>query len=99
MAILEGDAAREFVEKARERDRIYAEESLRRKKIEAQHSGKEQFDYDKIASLVCVDKYVSGATLEERRANLEYNYYVTKSDTMTIQDFVKHIELINQWAE
>jgi pyruvate/2-oxoglutarate dehydrogenase complex dihydrolipoamide dehydrogenase (E3) component len=99
MAILEGDAAKEFVEQARERERVFAEESLRRKKIEAQHSGKEPFDYDKIASLVYVDKYMSGATLEERKANLEYDYYVTKSNMTTIQEFVKHIEIINQWAE
>jgi hypothetical protein len=99
MAVLEGETARQFTENLRREEERRAIQILAQRKLEALENGKEQFDYDKISSLIYVDRYVSGATLEERKANLEYNYYVVKSDIMTIQEFIKHIELINQWAE
>ncbi len=99
MTILEGDAAKEFTEYARERNRLRAEEELKQEKIEALKVGKENFNYEKLISLVDISTFANGETPEQQKANLEYIYYVRKASLKSIEEFANDINEINQWAE
>jgi hypothetical protein len=99
MAILEGDAAKEFTEKIRLRNIQLAEESLKEEKRKAAQTGKEAFDYQKLKSFVDPDYYADAETLEKRIERLEYKYYVGNSEIMTIKEFADHIIEIYKWKE
>ncbi len=99
MESLKGEAAKEFVRNARERDRIFAEENLRQKKLEAVHSGKEPFDYEKLKSFVDPDYYADAGTPEKRIERLEYKYYVSNSRVMSLKEFADHIIEVYKWKE
>ncbi len=99
MTIVEGEAAKEFVDNLMERNRIFAEESLRQKKLEAVHSGKEPFDYEKLKSFVDPDYYAGASTPEKRIERLEYKYYVGSSEIMNLKEFADHIIEIYKWKE
>jgi hypothetical protein len=99
MAILEGDAARKFTESLRQEQEIQAAEMLAQRKSEALENAKEPFDYGKLILLVDTSTYASGATLEDRKRNLEYSYYVEKVSLKSIEEFADYISKINEWAE
>ncbi len=99
MAILEGEAARKFIENSRQEQQKRVFEILALRKLEALKNAKELFNYGKLISLVDVSTYASGATLEDRKANLEYSYYVEQVNLKTIEEFANYINTINQWAE
>jgi hypothetical protein len=99
MATLSGEAAKEFTEKIRLRNQLIAEESLRQKKIEALHTKKEVFDYEKLRQLVDPDYYADASTPERRLERLEYKYYVDNADLKTLQEFADHIIEVYRWKE
>ncbi len=99
MAILEGNAAKEFTETTLQRNILLMEESLKQKKLEAFDTGKETFDYEKLKSFVDPDYYADAATPEKRIERLEYKYYVGNSEIMTLKEFADHIIEIYKWKE
>jgi hypothetical protein len=99
MAILQGEAARKFVEDLRLEQQKRVVKILAQRKREALESEKELFNYEKLISLVDISTYASGAILEDRKANLEYGYYVEKVSLKNIEEFANYISRINEWAE
>jgi hypothetical protein len=99
MSILNDEDSKALFELTRQKNKLQKKIWLQEAKEEALNIGKELFNYEKLISLVDTSTYVSGNTLEERKENLEYSYYVSKFKLKSIEEFVSHIEEINKWAE
>ena len=71
-------------------------EALARAKADAAARGKEPFDLDRLAALTALDA-LGRATPEERRASLEYDYYVRAKDALTLADFAAQLDERGRW--
>jgi hypothetical protein len=99
MAILEGEAAKQFTENLRREEERRAIRILAQRKLEALDSGKELFDYEKLKFFVDPSYYSGAENITDQIKNLEYAYYVEQTNTKKIQDFANHIIEIYKWKE
>ncbi len=99
MIILNDEKSKALFKSTRQKNELQKKNWLHEAKEEAMNTGKEPFDYEKIISLVDISTYVSGETPEQRKANLEYIYYVRKASLKSIEEFLNDINESNQWAE
>jgi hypothetical protein len=94
---LKGKDAEAFLDALDRRDREAMKDSLAKAKAEAAAKGKEPFDLEKLERLCDTSNEGRQDPIDERRAQLEYKYYVTNPEIMTIADFAALVEELKKW--
>ena len=94
---LTGKAAADFAARVDAEARKLREEQLIAAKSAAAVSGKEPFDLAKLETLCDTSSEGRLAPLAERTADFERKYYVTYPNVMTLEEFAKVVEVLNQW--
>ena len=91
------EAADDLFDELGRRDAKQRAEALARATVEAQRRGKEPFDLEKLETM-CYTGTSDGirAPLEQRRAELEYSYYVHHPSITTLAAFADYIERANK---
>jgi len=91
---LTGQAAIDFMEETERLELERRAQDLAREKEDAQRRGKEPFDLDRLEKLfggeITTEDY-NRIPLEERRADLEFSYYVSWPSFMTLDEFAAYL--------
>jgi hypothetical protein len=96
---LTGQAADDFWEETKRLELERRAQDLAREKEDARRRGKEPFDLERLEKLfggeITTEDY-NHIPLEERRADLEFSYYVSWPSYMTLEEFAAHLHRVLQ---
>jgi hypothetical protein len=94
---LKGKDAEAFLDGIEQRNREEKEQQLAKAIANATAKGKEPFDLEKLERLCDTSREGRLEPDNERRARLEYKYYVTNPEIMTIAEFARLIDELGKW--
>jgi hypothetical protein len=94
---LKGKDAEDFLDALDRRNREAMKDSLAKAKADAASRGKEPFDLEKLEQLCDTSHEGRLDPVDERRARLEYKYYVTNPEIKTIAEFAALITELSKW--
>ena len=87
----------EWLRKRIEEQKARKAEQLAKARIEAQKSGKEPFDFEKLENMIDLRPFSTDTDWvpdAEYIDSYAYKYYVLHPETMTIDEFAKFIEMM-----
>ena len=93
---LTGDAAWAFVDQLAERNRAVRAQQLAAAKTDAAARGKEPFDLEKLERLCDTSREGRVDPVEDRRARFEEMYYTWFPGVMTLAEFARRVDALNQ---
>lgn len=94
---LRGKDALEFFDAVARRSLALRKQQLATAIADAKASGKEPFDLEKLERLCDTSSEGRLDPVDERRARLEYKYYVTNPEIMTLAEFAYLVNELSKW--